>query len=106
MKTQKLREIVIEFERIQIIRRRARTSLQFCAECRTNADFISFVEAATLFNTKPELLFQFIKDTGSHYQTETGREIFVCLNSLLARMRERSKNSPELLNSKAKTIGD
>ncbi len=106
MKTQKLREIIIEFERIQIIRKRAETSLQFCAECRRDADFISFVEAATLFNTDPELLFRFIKDTDSHYQTETGREIFVCLNSLLARMQAKSKNSPELLNSKAKTIGD
>lgn len=105
MKTQKLREIIIEYERVQIIRKRAKTSFEFCAECRSNADFISFVEAATLFNTEAVLLYKFIEDTGSHFQTRTGREIYVCLNSLLAKMKERTNRSSELTNTKVKTIG-
>lgn len=87
MKVKNTREIIIEFERIRIIRKRARTSLEFCGQCRTEADFISFDEAATLFNTDPELLFQFINNTGSHYQTKGDGEIFICLKSLIARMK-------------------
>lgn len=106
MKIQKSREIIIEYEKIQIIRKRVETMLEICTECRTIVDFISLNEAATLLNTKCEILFQFIKDTSSHFQTKKAGEISICLNSLLARMKERSENLPESLNAKAKTIRD
>lgn len=84
MKIQKSREIVIEYEHIRIIRKRAKTLVFDCIECRTDADFVSLKEAAKLFSGTSELLFQFIENTGSHYQTNQQNEIFICLNSLLA----------------------
>ena len=93
MKIQKAREIIIEFERVQLIRKRAKTRLVHCEDCRTDADFVSLSEAATLFNSKPELLFQFIKNAGSHYKTENGSGVFICLNSLLVNMKAKTDGS-------------
>ncbi len=93
MKIQKAREIIIEFERVQLIRKRAQTRFVHCEDCRTDADFVSLSEAATLFNTKGELLFQFIKDAGSHYQTQNGSGVFICLNSLLVSMKTKTDGS-------------
>lgn len=90
MKIQKLREIVIEFERVQVVRKRARTHLFFCDACRAEADFVALREASSLFNTDVEILFQFIKTNASHYETSAGGEIFVCLPSLLSRMKAKT----------------
>ena len=90
MKIQKLREIIIEFERVQVVRKRARTHLLFCAACRAEADFVALGEASSLFNTETETLFQFIKTNTSHYETASGGEIFVCLPSLLSRMKAKT----------------
>lgn len=90
MKIQKLREIVIEFERVQVVRKRARTQLLFCAACRQEADFVALGEAASLFNTGTDILFQFIKANSSHYETSAAGEIFVCLPSLLSRMKAKT----------------
>ena len=90
MKIPKLREIVIEFERVQVIRKRARTHLLFCADCRGEADFVAIDEASSLFNTETETLFQFIKNNTSHYELASGGEIFVCLPSLLSRMKAKT----------------
>lgn len=97
MKIQKMREIVIEYERVQIIRKRAKTHLVYCEKCRTDADFVSLLEAATLFNTAGEQLLEFIKRTGSHYQTENGSGVFICLNSLLTKMKEKSERTEKFL---------
>lgn len=102
MKIQKIREIVIEYERVQIIRKRAKTHLVYCEQCLTDADFISLTEAATLFNTAGEKLFEFIKRTGSHYQTETGNGIFICLNSLLAEMKKKTGGTGKLITDQEK----
>lgn len=93
MKLSRQREIIIEFERVQIVRKRAKTHLRSCLGCQTNADFVLLHEAASLFNSTANLLFQFIKDTESHYQTDLGGGIFICLNSLLANMRNQSNGS-------------
>jgi hypothetical protein len=97
MKIQKTREIVIEYERVQIIRKRAKTHLVYCEECRTFADFVSLAEATTLFNTASKNLLEFIKRTGSHYQTENCKGIFICLNSLLTQLREKADSAGKIL---------
>jgi hypothetical protein len=83
MKIQKSREIIIEYERLQIIRKRARTNLEFCNKCQTNADFVSLSDAGVLFGTSSENLFRFVQINNSHYKTEADGKIFICLISLL-----------------------
>ena len=100
MNIQKQREIVIEFEIVQIIRKRARTHLIDCRMCRRETDFIELCEAATLFNTNVEQLFQFIKNNRSHYEIDAGGEIFICLVSLLTQMKAKTNIS------QIKLIGD
>ncbi|CAN5335575.1 hypothetical protein BH10ACI1_BH10ACI1_16180 [soil metagenome] len=103
MKIQKLREIVIEFERIQLIRKRAKTHLINCRKCRRETDFVSLREAATLFGANIEQLFQFIKANHSHYEIDAGGEIFICLVSLLARMKAKTNISQiKLIGEKGK----
>lgn len=93
MKMQKQREIVIEFERVQLIRKRAKTHLLNCRMCRRETDFIPLIEAAKLFGTETEQLFQFIKANGCHFEIEAGGEIFICLVSLLAQMKAKTNIS-------------
>lgn len=90
---QKQREIVIEFERVQLIRRKTKTHLINCRMCRNETDFITLREAASLFGTSIEQIFQFVKATNSHYEIDAGGEIFICLVSLLAQMRTKTKIS-------------
>lgn len=93
MKMQKHREIVIEFERVQLIRKRAKTHLIDCRECRREVDFVTLREAATLFGTSVEQLFEFIKINNCHYEIDAGGEIFICLVSLLAQMKAKTNIS-------------
>lgn len=88
MKIEKQREIVIEFERVQIVRKKARTNLHYCPACRREADFVSLCQAASLFSVDAADLFAFIKRHRSHFQPDDAGMIFVCLVSLLAAIRE------------------
>lgn len=90
MKIQKRREIVIEFERVQIVRRKAETHLLYCRECRREVDFISITEAAGLFSTTAENLLQFVRTSHSHFESVAAGEIMICLVSLLARMKAKA----------------
>ncbi|MGC2238848.1 MAG: hypothetical protein WA584_22020 [Pyrinomonadaceae bacterium] len=93
MKIQRQREIVIEFERIQLVRKKARTRLLLCRECRRETDFVSLTEAAALFGTNPPQIFAFIKTNRSHFETGVDGEIFICLISLLACMKAKTNIS-------------
>ena len=93
MKTQRQREIVIEFERVRLVRKKAGTHLLLCRECRRETDFISLLEAAALFCTHPPQLFAFIKTNRSHFETGADGEIFICLVSLLACMKSKTNIS-------------
>ena len=88
MKIEKQREIVIEFERVQIVRKKARTNLHYCPACRREADFVSLCQAASLFSVDAADLFGFVKRHRSHFQPDDAGVIFVCLISLLAAIRE------------------
>ncbi len=83
MNIQKSREIIIEYERIQIIRKRAATNVEFCGKCKKFADFLILNDAAELFTIPAEKLFRFALVNNNHYKTDADGRIFICLTSLL-----------------------
>lgn len=93
MKPRKNREIVVEFERVQIVRRRARALMFLCRECADEVDFIGLLEAATLFSTPSDTLLEFIRINRTHFLTGVDGEIMICLTSLLSALRKHSPNS-------------
>jgi hypothetical protein len=93
MKIQKKREIVIEFERVQLVRKKARTHIIFCRSCGREVDFIPLCEAASLFTTQAEHLLQFVRISNSHFETAADGEIYICLVSFLLAMRANTNLS-------------
>lgn len=89
MTVQKQREIVIEFEKVQTIRKRARTHLADCRGCGIATDAISLIDAADLFEIARDQLFQFISRNGCHYHIRNNEDIYLCVPSLLSRMTEQ-----------------
>ncbi len=94
------REIVIEYERIQLIRKRARTELASCSECSGQSDFVGLHEAAQLFEANESDLFRFAQNNDCHYRTIANTNIQLCITSLLACMKTKT------LNQQIKMIGD
>ncbi len=93
MKIQKQRELIIEFERVRLVRKKAKTHLLFCRDCGREADFVSLREASSLFAAPSENLLQFIKFNNSHFETGANGEIYVCLLSFLALMKQKTNLS-------------
>ena len=87
------REIVIEIERIQLVRKRAKTNLHYCEKCEAGSDFIGLDDAARLFEVGRTQLFDFIQRNGSHYIDDTSGDKPICLASLLERMRSIGKGN-------------
>jgi hypothetical protein len=87
------REIVIEVERIQLVRKRARTDLHYCDKCETVSDFVGLSDAARLFEIQCDRLFGFIQENKSHFMEGRHGEIQICLTSLLERMRAVNGNN-------------
>lgn len=84
MRVVKSREIVIEVERVQIVRRRSKSSVAFCERCAEETDFMSLAGTALLFGTNSADLLDFIKENDSHYKNGGRKEILICINSLIA----------------------
>ncbi len=93
MKIQQKREIVIEFERVQLVRKKARTHIIFCRNCGREVDFISLREAVALFATQADNLLQFVRASGSHFESGADGEIYICLVSFLAAMKAKTNVS-------------
>ena len=98
MTTQRQREIVIEFEKVRLIRKRAKTTLTHCDGCGAESDVVSHVEAAELFETTPADLFQFIKQNNCHYHISNNGKTHLCVVSLLEHMHQQ--NNIRLLTAK------
>lgn len=81
---------MIEFEKIQLIRKRANTTLRHCSGCDSTADAVSLIEAAALFETAPGDLLQFIKQNDCHHHVGFNGKIFLCVVSLLERMNQKN----------------
>jgi hypothetical protein len=93
MKMQKKREIVIEFERVQLVRKKAQTHLIFCRRCSSEVDFIAMREAVALFTTSAENLLRFVRASQSHFEAGADGEIFICLFSFLTAMKAKNNLS-------------
>ena len=91
MTAQRQREIVIEFEKVQTIRKRAKTKLAFCGQCRGEADVVTLIEAADLFETSHDSLFQFIRQNDCHYHVGDDDRIYLCVPSLLESMHQKNE---------------
>ena len=89
------REIVIEFERIQLIRKRAMTYFQLCAECGHHVDFVPICQAAEIFGLDTEKLLRFVRINRCHFQCGESARALLCLNTFIAAI----KNRPKLLNT-------
>lgn len=81
------RELIIEIERIQLIRKRAKTRLYFCDGCRGDSDHVALKQAARLFETPDEHLFSFIHKNDCHFKADAIGEIHICLTALLSSMK-------------------
>ena len=83
------REVVLEIEHIKVVRKRAKTKLARCRECRRTTDFITLERAAELFSTTATELFEFTQSYGCHFRVENGQDITLCLTDLLTAMSKR-----------------
>ena len=80
------REIVIEFERVQTIRKRAKTVLAHCIGCQAEKDFVTIVAAAELFGIDADQLGAFATENEVHLGSDGSQ---ICVSSLLEIMRKR-----------------
>lgn len=80
------REIVLEIEKIELIRKRAKTRVMHCQDCGTESDVLSHVEAAELFETRPGKIFDFVKQNSCHYQVSYNGTIYLCVVSFVERI--------------------
>lgn len=88
MTAKKQREIVIEFEKVQTIRKRAKTDLVACPGCLTESDAVSLNEAAELFETNRDELLRFIEQNNCHYHVNFEDKVYLCVPSLLDKMQQ------------------
>ena len=86
MTTQKQREIVIEYERIQLIRKKAKTEFTHCETCGGKSDFVALRTAAQLFGTSEGDLTAFIAANEVHASESGPGGGDICIPSLLAVM--------------------
>lgn len=84
------RNVVVEFECVQIIRKRCKTHVMACRCCGRETDFLSLEQAAQLFEAAACDLFRFLKENACHFKTCPAGIVHICLATLLKTMRERS----------------
>jgi hypothetical protein len=80
------REIVIEFEKVRTIRKRAATTLSNCVRCSAETDSVSIETAAELFEITGEDLFRFVRQNNCHFHVSSDGKTYLCVPSLLERM--------------------
>lgn len=90
MKILRSREIVIEYERVQLITKTAKTHVVMCADCGAESDFVAIRDAAELFEIEIGLLTEFVARHKCHFRTGEGASLFVCVASLLECMQRQS----------------
>jgi hypothetical protein len=93
-------EVVVEIERVQLIRKRIKTHSMCCEECGRQMEFISICEAADLFSTDADRIFHFITHGPCHFRSDGRGNVDICLVGFLETMRIVCKASS------IKSIGD
>ena len=87
------REVIVEIERLQVVRTRAKTHMRFCSGCDEIADFVTSREAASLFDTQESSLVNFVRANNCHNHFVIS-ELHICLVSLLEFMKSRQTVNP------------
>lgn len=90
MKIIRSREIVVEYEKVQTLQKRALTQVVRCVRCRGDADFLEVTEAAGLFNTPVDTLTAFIAEHRCHVLSDAAGKVYVCIASLITPLRTAS----------------
>jgi hypothetical protein len=85
--------VVLEIERVQLVRRKCRAHSRFCEKCENEVDFIPLMEAARLFDLNSDRLFRFVQSNKSHYKSDEKGDIFLCVNSLFACVNAKTGGS-------------
>ena len=96
--------VVLEIERVQLVRRKCRAHSGFCEKFEAEVDFILLMEAARLFDINSARLFRFIQATGSHYKFDAKGSIFLCVSSLFACVNAKTNGSKLKMISDGKAI--
>jgi hypothetical protein len=77
-------EITVETDRIWVIRGN-QSRLVDCAGCGDQVRMVDSMRAAALVRESPRQIFKWIESGQLHYAETPDLQVFVCLNSLLAR---------------------
>jgi hypothetical protein len=89
MKVFPKREVIVEIERITLMRKRATTSVESCGDCAKSTDFIPLLKAAELFGLTSDELLEFARLNHCHFTVGNEGEISLCLVALLTAMSKR-----------------
>jgi hypothetical protein len=102
MKVSPQREVILEIERVTLVRKRARTTVELCRDCRKSTDFIPLIRAAELFCITPTELLDFTRSNHCHFTVGREGEIYLCLVDLLSAMSKRiTKGSIKLIGDRS-----
>ncbi len=85
MKPVKQREIVVELEKVQLVRKRARTVLMFCRSCWRESDFVSLPDAARIFEIADFQLTAFVRNGQAHLEEHSKRK-FICTTAIIGHL--------------------
>jgi imidazole glycerol phosphate synthase subunit HisF len=88
MKAQMKRRIVIEVERVQLIRKQAKTFWAHCPVCNIDSDFVSIETASRLFEMTSDEMAGVLKISSCHYREGSRGKGDICLNSFLSSMKD------------------
>jgi len=79
------RQLVIEVERVQTVRRRVPTTAGYCRDCRREVDLVDIGDLARVFEVSVADAVLQLRRRRIHMLHVSGGAIFVCADSLLTR---------------------
>lgn len=85
----KQREIVIELEKVKLVRKRAKVSLQNCSGCGRESDFIGLTAAAILFEITEDAIRSFLNTNSVHYFQPSECDKHICVESMLRVLQQQ-----------------
>ena len=80
------RELVIEIEKVERIRRTAKTRIALCQQCGSKCDFVDLIKIAELFESAPCKFLDAVRANGCHISTNE-QGVQICVTSFLALLR-------------------
>ena len=80
-----MRDLVLEIERVQTIRRRVPTRRGDCQDCRCQVDLVNIADLARVFDVSVADAVLQLRERSVHMQHIEGDAILVCSESLLDR---------------------